>query len=338
VSGILGFDDPADFFSFNIGSPKAVTVVVDVVGPYTARQGYKKGGRALQASTRQQLPAAGPGPCCMCAGGAACRWRLPNAWGSGPATSAILHRLHSHPPRCAGRSNLDVLLTLLDSNGRRLASANPQDAANASVAQPASLRFSVPAAGRYYVSVAKTGFGKPGTAAHYSAYGVAGQYAVSVVGGDAQVRRPPAPPPSPPPRKPTLRPPPPRKPALRPPPPSTPRFQMYDFQDNCLYNDGTFTRVVDAYEDDAFRRINIPFPFAFDGRYYHNGLNGGVAISSNGCGGALKDGRCASLGEVLAPASALPARWPDCSSAGAGISRLAAAPTPTGSWAPASQR
>jgi hypothetical protein len=177
---------------------------------------------------------------------------------------------------------MDVLLTLLDSSGRQLATANPTSATNAAVAQPASLTYTVPAAGRYFVSVAKTGFGTPGTAAYYSAYGVAGQYAVAVIGAD-DVRSPPpqgVPPPRPSPglSPPRVSSPPP--PSGQSPPPASPVTVTRADSTSCLVGPGG-ALVVDGYEDDATRPVPLPFAFSFDGLFYHAGANGGVSIGSN---------------------------------------------------------
>ncbi len=164
-----------------------------------------------------------------------------------------------------------MLLTLFDGSGRQLATANPTSLFDAAVAQPASLTYSVPAAGRYYISVAKTGYGTPGTSAYYSTYGSAGQYAVAIVGADSEVRSP-SPPPTPP------RPPPPRPPL---PSPASPVTVTRFASTSCMVG-ATGTPVVNSHGDDASQPITISFPFAFDGRYYHKGLNGGVHIGSNG--------------------------------------------------------
>ncbi|HMX10275.1 MAG TPA: PKD domain-containing protein [Burkholderiaceae bacterium] len=72
----------------------------------------------------------------------------------------------------ARSANLDGTLTLTDSIGTVLASANPVDALNASITA------TLPAAGTYYVAVRGTGNGDPaGTG--YSSYGSVGQYALS---------------------------------------------------------------------------------------------------------------------------------------------------------------
>jgi PKD repeat protein len=72
----------------------------------------------------------------------------------------------------ARSANLDGTLTLTNSAGTVLASANPVDALNASITA------TLPAAGTYYVAVRGTGNGDPaGTG--YSSYGSVGQYALS---------------------------------------------------------------------------------------------------------------------------------------------------------------
>jgi PKD repeat protein len=69
-------------------------------------------------------------------------------------------------------ANLDALVTLRNSAGAVLATANPVDALNA------TLTATLPAAGTYYVSVQGTGKGDPLTTG-YSSYGSVGQYALS---------------------------------------------------------------------------------------------------------------------------------------------------------------
>jgi PKD repeat protein len=72
----------------------------------------------------------------------------------------------------ARSANLDALVELRNSAGTVLASANPADALNA------SLSFTLPAAGTYYVSV--QGVGKGDLVSGYSDYGSLGQYALAV--------------------------------------------------------------------------------------------------------------------------------------------------------------
>ncbi len=72
----------------------------------------------------------------------------------------------------ARSANLDALVKLVNASGTVLASANPTDALNA------SLTFTLPSAGTYYVSVQGTGKGDPLTTG-YSNYGSLGQYALS---------------------------------------------------------------------------------------------------------------------------------------------------------------
>jgi Bacterial pre-peptidase C-terminal domain/PKD domain/Metallo-peptidase family M12B Reprolysin-like len=73
----------------------------------------------------------------------------------------------------ARSANLDALIELRNSAGALLASANPADALNA------SLTFSLPAAGTYYVSVQGVAKGDPLTTG-YTDYGSLGQYALAV--------------------------------------------------------------------------------------------------------------------------------------------------------------
>ena len=73
----------------------------------------------------------------------------------------------------ANRSaNTDLVLTLLSSSGQVLASSNPLNALNA------SLGYTIPAAGTYYIKVSATGQGDPSSTG-YSAYGSVGNYRVS---------------------------------------------------------------------------------------------------------------------------------------------------------------
>ncbi|MBI5258058.1 MAG: PKD domain-containing protein [Burkholderiales bacterium] len=72
----------------------------------------------------------------------------------------------------ARSANLDAVLTLSNSAGAVLASVNPVDALNASLA------FTLPAAGTYYLAVTGTGKGDP-LATGYSNYGSLGQYALA---------------------------------------------------------------------------------------------------------------------------------------------------------------
>lgn len=73
----------------------------------------------------------------------------------------------------ARSANLDALVTLRNSAGTALATSNPVDALNASIA------YTVTAPGTYYVSVQGTGKGDPlGTG--YSNYGSLGQYVLNV--------------------------------------------------------------------------------------------------------------------------------------------------------------
>lgn len=73
----------------------------------------------------------------------------------------------------ARSANLDAVVTLRNSAGTVLGSANPVDALNA------TLSVTVPLAGTYYVSVQGTGKGDP-LSTGYSSYGSVGQYALSV--------------------------------------------------------------------------------------------------------------------------------------------------------------
>ncbi|WP_310462794.1 PKD domain-containing protein [Sphaerotilus sp.] len=73
----------------------------------------------------------------------------------------------------ARSANLDAVVTLRNSAGTVLASANPVDALNA------TLSVTVPLAGTYYVSVQGTGKGDP-LSTGYSNYGSVGQYALGV--------------------------------------------------------------------------------------------------------------------------------------------------------------
>ncbi|MEY2873375.1 MAG: hypothetical protein RLZZ373_746 [Pseudomonadota bacterium] len=73
----------------------------------------------------------------------------------------------------ARSANLDAVVTLRNSAGTVLASANPVDALNA------TLSVTVPLAGTYYVSVQGTGKGDP-LSTGYSSYGSVGQYALGV--------------------------------------------------------------------------------------------------------------------------------------------------------------
>lgn len=70
-------------------------------------------------------------------------------------------------------ANLDAVVTLRNSAGTVLASANPVDALNA------TLSVTVPLAGTYYLSVQGTGKGDP-LSTGYSNYGSVGQYALGV--------------------------------------------------------------------------------------------------------------------------------------------------------------
>lgn len=70
-------------------------------------------------------------------------------------------------------ANLDAVVTLRNSAGTVLASANPVDALNA------TLSVTVPLAGTYYLSVQGTGKGDP-LSTGYSSYGSVGQYALGV--------------------------------------------------------------------------------------------------------------------------------------------------------------
>lgn len=69
-------------------------------------------------------------------------------------------------------ANLDALITLRDSAGTVLATANPVDALNAGIS------VALPAAGTYYLAVQGTGKGDPLTTG-YTSYGSIGQYALS---------------------------------------------------------------------------------------------------------------------------------------------------------------
>lgn len=73
----------------------------------------------------------------------------------------------------ARSANLDVLLEVRNAAGTVLASANPPDAL------AASLSYTVPAAGTYYIAVQGTGKGDPLTTG-YTNYGSLGNYAVTV--------------------------------------------------------------------------------------------------------------------------------------------------------------
>lgn len=72
----------------------------------------------------------------------------------------------------ARSANLDVLVELRDGAGNLLASANPGEAL------PASVSYTAPLAGTYYLSVQGVGKGDPANGG-YSDYGSVGQYAVS---------------------------------------------------------------------------------------------------------------------------------------------------------------
>jgi PKD repeat protein len=72
----------------------------------------------------------------------------------------------------ARSANLDVLIELRNASNAVLASANPPDALSA------SLSFTLPASGTYYLTVQGAGFGDPLTNG-YSNYGSLGQYAVN---------------------------------------------------------------------------------------------------------------------------------------------------------------
>lgn len=73
----------------------------------------------------------------------------------------------------ARSANLDAVVTLRNSAGTVLGSANPVDALNA------TLSVNVPQAGTYYLSVQGTGKGDP-LSTGYSSYGSVGQYALGV--------------------------------------------------------------------------------------------------------------------------------------------------------------
>lgn len=84
----------------------------------------------------------------------------------------------------AARSgNVDALIELRNAAGQLLASSNPVDALNASIG------FTLPAEGTYYVSVTGTGKGDPLTTG-YTNYGSVGQYALAITAGTA-VNQPP---------------------------------------------------------------------------------------------------------------------------------------------------
>lgn len=72
----------------------------------------------------------------------------------------------------ARSANLDALIKLVNASGTVLASANPTGALNASIT------FTLPSAGTYYVSVQGTGEGDPKLTG-YSNYGSLGQYALA---------------------------------------------------------------------------------------------------------------------------------------------------------------
>lgn len=84
---------------------------------------------------------------------------------AGPVTVTLTPAVRS--------ANLDAVVTLRNSAGTVLASANPVDALNA------TLSFNVPLAGTYYLSVQGTGKGDP-LSTGYSSYGSVGQYALGV--------------------------------------------------------------------------------------------------------------------------------------------------------------
>jgi hypothetical protein len=69
--------------------------------------------------------------------------------------------------------NLDILLKLIDANGKVLAQSNPTGALNAAIT------FAIPAMGSYYISIEGTGEGNPATVG-YSKYGSIGRYSISV--------------------------------------------------------------------------------------------------------------------------------------------------------------
>jgi PKD repeat protein len=72
----------------------------------------------------------------------------------------------------ARSANLDLLIELRDAAGNLIASANPVDAL------PASLNWSAPLGGSFYLSVQGVGKGDPATTG-YTEYGSVGQYAVA---------------------------------------------------------------------------------------------------------------------------------------------------------------
>lgn len=88
----------------------------------------------------------------------------------------------------ARSANLDALVTLRDSAGAVLATANPSEVLNASIS------LNLPAAGTYYVFVQGTGKGDP-LSTGYTTYGSLGQYALAasyvspVSGGQPPVSR-----------------------------------------------------------------------------------------------------------------------------------------------------
>jgi hypothetical protein len=77
-------------------------------------------------------------------------------------------------------TNLDAALALIDDNGNELASDNPAEEVGA------SLTYTLPAEGTYYVTVRGTGKGDP-LDTGYTAYGSLGNYAVSISGAAGAV-------------------------------------------------------------------------------------------------------------------------------------------------------
>jgi PKD repeat protein len=88
------------------------------------------------------------------------------------ALSAAAGPLNLTLSPAARSANLDALVTVRNSAGTVIATANPVDALNA------TLTVTLPAAGTYYVVVQGTGKGDPLTTG-YSSYGSVGQYALS---------------------------------------------------------------------------------------------------------------------------------------------------------------
>ena len=117
------------------------------------------------------------------------------------------------------RANLDLNLTLYSTDGSTvLWTADPPTCSSSdscsgatSAAMGASLSYTLPNAGKYYIAVRSTGVNDAGTLG-YSAYGSLGQYTLTAnfplsVAGPPSLSPPPSPSPSPPPRSPSPPPP-----------------------------------------------------------------------------------------------------------------------------------